>query len=344
MKKIIISLTSLVMVVALCLSFVGCAVQPDMPQTTSSDKKTSDTVALSTTLSTESEIAVKESTRQEHVNRGMKLMASGETTYNLAYSSQTLIATITPESATNKNVIWSIAWESPEQSNPIENYFGVVPSYEGSNVAEVRCYSEPQFGNSVAIVTATAEGGAVTATCRVIFRGKPSYMGVSCDLPQDDNGNYLIDIEGWQGYEFSILFQNAQGFVHPDYQVTTVEISSLTGSVIAANAVEDSNGDIYVYQNTEKTIRFNTYLDCFDIRIVGGTLVLHYDLSRFSESSEVGSSDETYYTNYFQSLIEGEEYIMTLKLTNNTGLSTTLSLCFAIPIDGIFLDRDVIYF
>ena len=343
MKKIFIFATSLIMVVVLCFSVIGCSVQTATSTVTDFESTSLNEVVIETT----DDHYVENSSRHETIKREMKLMANGAMSYGLNYSAQTLIATVTPASATVKDVIWTIAWASESQTNPLENYFAVIPSYEGSNVAEVRCYREPTFSDSEAIVTATTADGGFIATCRVIFRGKPSNINVvGQGLRQDVDGNYLLDSEGYHSYKFDIELTNVHNYVDPEYKKSTVEILSLTGSVVVADAYTGGDGDIYYYSGTEKTIRFTNLLHCFDVSVsnTDSTLIIKYDFSDMSESSTPGSSDETYYTNHFVSLIETEEYIMTLKVTNNTGLSETITIKFQIPVTGITVNKDIIYF
>ena len=346
MKKIFIFATSLILVVVLCFSVVGCSVQTAISTVTDFEATSFDEVVVE---STEEETVTENSGRHETVKREMKLMANGTASYANDYTAQTLIATVTPASATVKDVIWSIAWESPNQSAVLSDYFAVVPSYEGSNVAEVRCYREPQFANNNAIVTATTVDGGYTASCRVIFRGKPTSMSfMAGNMNIDDDGNFLCDTEGWHQYEINIIYENVQNYVHTDYKQTTIEILSLTGNVLVANAYEDSSGEISFQPNTDKTIKLSNFIDFFDVEVkyVNGNpvLVLKYDLQNMYENVEYAPSDDAVYTGLFRSMIDGEEYIMTLRLTNNTGVSDIITLKFAISVSDITLNQSEIYF
>lgn len=346
MKKIFILATSLIMVVVLCFSVVGCSVQTATSTVTDFEATSFDEVVVE---STEEETVTVNSGRHETVKHEMKLMTNGTTNYANNYTAQTLIATVTPASATVKDVIWSIAWESPNQSAGISSYFAVIPSYEGSNVAEVRCYAEPQFADANAIVTATTVDGGYTATCRVIFRGKPTSMRFEPrNMNIDDDGNFLCETEGWHKYEIGIVYENVQNYVHSDYMKTTIEKLSLTGNVLVADAYEDPSGEISFYANTEKTIKLSNFIDYFDVEVKyeNGTpvLVLKYDLQYMCEGVEEGPSDDYLYNGMFRSLIDGEEYIMTLRVTNNTGVSDIITLKFAISVTDITLNQNEIYF
>ena len=71
---------------------------------------------------------------------------------------------------------------------------------------------------------------------------------------------------------------------------------------------------------------------------------MKYDLQNMYENVEYAPSDDAVYTGLFRSMIDGEEYIMTLRLTNNTGVSDIITLKFAISVSDITLNQSEIYF
>ena len=193
MKKRITIAISFIMVIVLGFSAVGCTNFSNVSEETISSFENA-------TLEVFEEPVVESEEVENGIEKPikMRLNSTGTTTYTNNYLSQTIVATVFPESASNKEIIWTIEWETPSYNNEIQDieyYFDVVPTYEGSNVAEVRCYHEPCFADNYALITATTAEGGFTASCSVRYVGYPSQMDVTSDaLEKDDDGNYLIPI------------------------------------------------------------------------------------------------------------------------------------------------------
>ena len=329
MKKIFLLTTSLFLILTLVFCYTSCATV-----------KTDEIAMGDETL----DVAQSETNGNSRTPKKLMLNAEGQTTRTPGYASQTIIATISPSDATIKDIIWSIEWEDSSLSTEsINEIYEVIPTHEGSNVAEIRCYKEAYYSN--AILTATTVDGGYTASCKVRFMGKPANMHLShSTLLKDEFGNFLISSTDSNNYYFDIEFSNIFGYVHTTYKNCSVEIVSLTGNVVAAEGVEDGSGYLYVYPNTEKIISLEKYKHCFDVRVINGQLRVSYDFSDFETSTEVGSSDETYRNEMFKEFISGEEYVMTIRLTNNTGLREIVTFKFTTAVNGVSLDQDEIIF
>ena len=95
-------------------------------------------------------------------------VASSETPGNI---SKTIFATVTPVTASNKEVDWSVKWGDDNNVTDVSQYITVTPSSDGSTEATVTCHKP--FMGVILIVCTTREGG-YSAECSVEFVGLPS--------------------------------------------------------------------------------------------------------------------------------------------------------------------------
>lgn len=344
MKKIFIFATSLIMVVVLCFSVIGCSVQTATSTVTDFEATSFDEVVVE---STEEETVTENSGRHETIKREMKLMASKEVTRGANYVSRTLIATVLPEGTVNKEVSWSIAWETPSDYNSsydVTSYFDVIPSYEGSNVAEVRCYAEPQFADSIAIITATAVSGECTATCRVQYQGIATDIYISSGFEVDEDGNFLVDAIPHKKveYVFECYPTNYVGYIY-DSEVR-VSIHEWTGDLTVSRAEYDASTKEWHYYG--ELIQWPAYqfTEFVSAKFINNNLVVTVDYTKIYDTYyREGNFD--IYTGYFHSVTANANCILTIRLYNAaSNIEEFLNLKLVSGAGSISLNTDIIIF
>lgn len=320
MKKTKLFITTLALVFVLIFNVVGCSLV---------EYENATDVDLENTVEA----------KNEYTEHRISLNSAGNVVYGENYVGQTLTATITPVSAFNPLVNWTVTWADSSVTEDISTYIQVIPQYDGALVAEVRCFKALPCN---ATVTVTTDDGGYTASCTVVFLGIPTSLsitsgtskdesGKSTALTTDTSGNYLAYTDGWHSLRFNISLSNIFNSVGTEFESFTYEVLSITGNIRVANAVDDSAGDRTYYTSTLTTKPLNNYADEFDVLFEDNILRIDYDFeNRIFESTEYGSSDETYYTNLFYSFIDTETYIMSVKVTNISGLSQTINIKFSL--------------
>lgn len=114
------------------------------------------------------------------------------------YPSIDITATITPADAKNKNVTWTVEWdtESKLKDNSVTDYVTVTADRTNSLKATVVC--KKAFRGSTIMVTVTTEEGGYAASCNVTYEGKPSAIDVN-------SGNALkVNLVGTNSYAVSL--------------------------------------------------------------------------------------------------------------------------------------------
>lgn len=118
-------------------------------------------------------------------------------------TSVTLKCTFTPDTATNKNVNWSVAWKNPSSEwangKTASDYVSVTPSSD-SAVATVTCAED--FGEQIIITATSEDNSAVSKTCTVDY--KKQIIGF--------NGITFKNFSGDMEYT---LFNNSYTFISP---------------------------------------------------------------------------------------------------------------------------------
>ena len=130
--------------------------------------------------------------------------------------SKTLTATVTPATASNKLVDWSVAWGDASNVTDVSEYITVTPSGDGSTEATVTCHKP--FTGVILIVCTTREGG-YSAECSVEFVGLPSSISLSGSIsPTSDNtlgSSYKLGVG--TTYTFTVACENAFNQVGSSY-------------------------------------------------------------------------------------------------------------------------------
>lgn len=129
---------------------------------------------------------------------GVSHVLRAVTENGVTYPSIDITATITPADAKNKNVTWTVEWdtESKLKDNSVTDYVTVTADSTNSLKATVVC--KKAFRGSTIVVTVTTEEGGYAASCNVTYEGKPSAIDVN-------SGNALkVNLVGANSYAVSL--------------------------------------------------------------------------------------------------------------------------------------------
>ena len=129
---------------------------------------------------------------------GVSHVLSAVTENGVTYPSIDITATITPADAKNKNVAWTVEWDSEAElkDKSVTDYVTVTADRTNSLKATVVC--KKAFRGSTIVVTVTTEEGGYAASCNVTYEGKPSAIDVN-------SGNALkVNLVGANSYAVSL--------------------------------------------------------------------------------------------------------------------------------------------
>ena len=129
---------------------------------------------------------------------GVSHVLSAVTENGVTYPSIDITAIITPADAKNKNVTWTVGWDSEAElkDKSVTDYVTVTADSTNSLKATVVC--KKAFRGSTIVVTVTTEEGGYAASCNVTYEGKPSAIDVN-------SGNALkVNLVGANSYAVSL--------------------------------------------------------------------------------------------------------------------------------------------
>ena len=129
---------------------------------------------------------------------GVSHVLRAVTENGVTYPSIDITATITPADAKNKNVTWTVEWDSEAElkDKSVTDYVTVTADSTNSLKATVVC--KKAFRGSTIVVTVTTEEGGYVASCNVTYEGKPSAIDVN-------SGNALkVNLVGANSYAVSL--------------------------------------------------------------------------------------------------------------------------------------------
>ena len=116
--------------------------------------------------------------------------------------SKTIVATVLPATAANKQVDWSVEWGDEEAEGDVSQYVTVTPDSDGSTNATVTC--KQAFTGTILVIATTRESG-YQASCILTFVGIPTDIIVSGSV-SPTGGAYKLGIG--QDYVFDVALTN----------------------------------------------------------------------------------------------------------------------------------------
>lgn len=93
-----------------------------------------------------------------------------------AEQSITVIATVKPDSATNKNCIWTLSWQTPDTTKNVNEYIKITIDNENSCIVSISCLAG--FLNNKIILTVITVDGGYSNTCDISFLGTPTNLTI----------------------------------------------------------------------------------------------------------------------------------------------------------------------
>ena len=198
--------------------------------------------------------------------------------------SVTITATITPSTALNKKVDWSLGWKNPESAwakgKTVTDYVTLTPSSDGSLTATISCIKE--FSEQIIVTVVSRANENASATCNVDYvkRIKSTGLSVSGDYSLQDGiltlGEFedrldkiipsidINHISAWgdgtiekddfiSGYKYYIKASDELKSLYPTTVSEYVELTSL-GQVNLLETVFDETIYLYHKSHTSTTV------------------------------------------------------------------------------------------
>lgn len=261
----------------------------------------------------------------------------------LAETAYTLTATITPVTADNKNVNWSVAWVNASSSwaigKTVTDYVTVAPtsSSSGSLTATVAC--KQAFGEQIIVTCTSQQNSDIKATCTVDYRERLSNATLTLNI---SGGSYIIN--------------NSPSLPVPDSGTMSVNLSKSAGTVNQSFSssvsltftdsfydalIDEFGGSVFPMNPTVKTISSGSF------SFSGG----FFDEMLFSSSSSVPpalidqiSAQVIEFINGYS----GNVLDFTLTVTGGDSPITYTYGCplndIVVPVGGVSLNEDGIIF
>lgn len=268
--------------------------------------------------------------------------------------SKTLTASVTPSSAQNKAVDWSVKWAESGKSEAVSEYVTVTPQSDGALTATVTCYKA--FEGEILVTVTTREGG-LKAECIVTFIGIPSSLSINGSNAQSNaNIGSYYKIGAGNDYSFNIVPSNVFGQVGAEcnYKVTVkgvggiaTQMWSVTYNSWNGSLIDDSD-EVIVDISTITQINSETPGFFFDCSISGSTLTIHGNssLESYYGGTHVGSDPRsgTFQDNKFKHYVDDNWYFEVKVTETNSGISNTIKVRPYLTVNNVSLSANNISF
>ena len=164
--------------------------------------------------------------------------------------SKTIVATVLPATAANKQVDWSVEWGDEEAVGDVSQYVTVTPASDGSTTATVTC--KQAFTGTILVIATTRESG-YQASCILTFVGIPTDIIVSGSV-SPTGGAYKLGIG--QDYVFDVELTNPFGSVGVEFSDFDCRVFGV-GSVVLGY-LERISGVEKWYDTSNKTVTLDS--------------------------------------------------------------------------------------
>ncbi|MBQ7788821.1 MAG: hypothetical protein IJ398_04110 [Clostridia bacterium] len=240
---------------------------------------------------------------------------------------KTLTAVIIPATAEDKTVDWSVAWADTTKTENVEDYIKVVPTGDGSNVANVNCYK--QFAGEI-IITVTTRTGGFKAKCTATYIGVPTSIKVSSTLAKNENNVYEIQPNSKSSFliEQESILGDVKAGGYNNYSITTKGV----GSVIYSYYETYRSGGSNWYDTSDTIYEYNDIMaDFITITQSGNSIVVeaHEPIEDYYKTLNIIDGGRTRaYKDKFRSYVS-DCYVLITVTEKTSGLSTSFKVAVA---------------
>lgn len=310
-RKISIILTSMLVLMALCFSMVAC----NVGNTPAKDDTVTENTVQAASLKT------------EFINTdSIMLMAASAPVMaaNTGVITQKITATVTPATATNKKVDWTVAWADSSNTASVSNYVTVTPDSDGSTTATVTC--KAAFTGNI-VITATTRQNGYKADCIVSYVGVPANIGIITTLTEESDG-YHVAVGN--SYTFGTELSNPFGEVGSDYQTLEVSVVGVGTVLLSSKEVYVSSGNTTWYDSANQNVDLNTIASSFvDASIAtDGTVTVNIKKSiesYYGSLERIDSGRTQYYQECFRDYVT-DCYFKIVLTEPKSGVSTSFNI------------------
>ncbi|MBQ3041375.1 MAG: hypothetical protein IJD42_07250 [Clostridia bacterium] len=240
---------------------------------------------------------------------------------------KTLTAVIIPATAEDKTVDWSVAWADTTKTENVQDYIKVVPTGDGSNVANVNCYK--QFTGEI-IITVTTRTGGFKAKCTATYIGVPTSIKVSSTLAKNENNVYEIQPNSKSSFliEQESILGDVKAGGYNNYSITTKGV----GSVIYSYYETYRSGGSNWYDTSDTIYEYNDIMaDFITITQSGNSIVVetHEPIEDYYKTLNIIDGGRTRaYKDKFRSYVS-DCYVLVTVTEKTSGLSTSFKVAVA---------------
>lgn len=238
-RKIVVTILTLVAVLTLGVSLVGC------------NDNVSDDVVLSNVGS--------EVVEDVHVDQVTAItptlrLTDGFATLANNSKSKVITATVYPSDAYNKGIDWSVSWGDKGGSNAVTNYITLTPNGSSCTVTCIRSFNSSY---TVLVKATSLDNANIYATCTVTYAGLPEdyeyylgfdtsyyyYLSEVCDLTDFVKYGTYVTFNGLNslgigsGYSTNLEFVSIGGSGNAYYNGGAVSMSSIVNNVVKGHDV-----------------------------------------------------------------------------------------------------------
>ena len=246
---------------------------------------------------------------------------------NELYVEQTVVATVLPQTATNKMVDWSVAWADSSNTSNVTDYVSVTPASDGSTTAYVRCYQA--FSGDVIVTVTTRENG-YTAEIIVSFVGIPTDLTVTGQFVENSDGFYYMGVG--DSYTYNVNLSNIFNTIGEDYQDITMTFGGYGSVVLGTYEYYSQSGTSKWYDNSLNTVTVESLKDKFmNVSYADGVLsitTIKTIESYYESMSRIDGGRTRSYTNKFKELATEDAYLYIRLDQTSSGLSKLMKIKF----------------
>lgn len=295
-------------------------------------------------------------TNSEHV---MLAMSAAVTAAEGEYVEQTLTATVTPSTAQEKGVDWTVAWADGSDVSDLSDYLTITPASDGSNICYVRAYAA--FDKDI-IITVTTRDGGYSATCTVSFVGNPSDMEINvsgmASIQDSGWGQKIYQVKTGQTYSLDISLNNIFDQVDPSFVpqysyevigVGTFKLTKSTNDTQTETLTLSPAGEVTYYNSsTGRDTTWNVQDQVMGVSISDNQLKINpYGVISAISSRVYTNSNRTNFIRFtFDSYSDNTKlpYYQIKVTETQTGISETINVRVISGVNGVSLSQSSMTF